>query len=50
MPKILSAVKVADAAMTPVGEVLALVGVAEPATWVDPLNLQSDGRCTVHAM
>jgi hypothetical protein len=50
MPKMFSAVKVADAAVTPVGGVLAFVGVAEPVVWVVPLNLQSDGRCTVHAM
>ena len=50
MPKMFSAVKVADAAVTPVGGVLAFVGVAEPATWDVPLNLQSDGRCIVHAM
>ena len=50
MPKMFSAVKVADAAVTSVGGVLAFVGVAEPATWVVPLNLQSDGQCTFHAM
>ena len=41
MPKMFSAVKVADAVVTPVGVVF--VGVAEPATWVVSLNLQSDG-------
>ncbi len=36
MSKMFPAVKVANAAVTPVGGVLAFVGVAEPATWVVP--------------
>ena len=45
---ILLAVKVAAAAVTPVGG--ALVGVAESFDFAVPFNRQSVGRCTVHAM
>ena len=46
----LLAVKVAAAAVTPVGGELALVGVAESFAFVVPFNQQSVGRCTVHTM
>ena len=46
----LSAVKVAAAAVTPVGGGLAFAGVTEPFSGTDPFNLQSVGRCTVQAM
>jgi hypothetical protein len=46
----LLAVKVVAAAVTPVRGGLALVGVAESFDFSAPFNLQSVGRCTVHAM
>ena len=46
----LSEVKVAAAAVTPVGEGLVFVGVTEPVAGAAPFNLQSVGRCTVQAM
>ena len=46
----LLAVKVAAAAVTPVGGGFALVGVAESFAFAAPFNLQSVGRCKVHAM
>ena len=46
----LLAVKVADAAVTPVGGGLVFVGFAGPVAGAAPFNLQSVGRCTVQAM
>ena len=46
----LLAVKVAAAAVTPVGGGLAFVGAKAPFACAPPFNLQSIGRCTVHAM
>ena len=46
----LLAVKVAAAAVTPVGVGPVLVGAAESLDFPTPFNLQSVGRCTVHAM
>ena len=46
----LSEVKVADAAMTPVGGGLVFAGFAEPVAGAAPPNLQSVGRCTFQAM
>ena len=46
----LSAVKVAATVVTPIGGGLVFVGAADPFAGPAPFNLQSVGRCTVHAM
>ena len=44
MPKMLSVVRVAADAVTPVGGVLVFVGAAGLVAGAVPLNLQFDGR------
>ena len=43
-------VKVAADAVTPVGVGLVSVGATESLEFATPFNLQSVGRCTVHAL
>ena len=43
-------VKVAAAGVTPVGVGLVLVGAAGSFDFAAPFDLQSVGRCTVHAI
>ena len=44
MPKMFSAVKVAEAAVAAIGGGLVLVGATGPVAGAVPLNLQFDGR------